>query len=113
MKQFLLIFFVFSYLSCLSQTTTITGRVTDASNNPMAGANIVIKGKVIGTVTDAKGNFELNTTQAPPFTIAVSMVGFKMSHYHCQAKKQLGEITPPRFCPYCGMYLIAREEERK
>jgi hypothetical protein len=35
-----------------------------------------------------------------------------MSHYNCQAKKQLGEITPPRFCPYCGMYLV-KEDEKK
>lgn len=57
--------------------TVVSGTVTDASDNPIAGVNILIKGKLTGTVTDAGGAFELNTSQEPPFTIIVSMIGFQ------------------------------------
>lgn len=77
MKHFTLLFLLFSFSAAFSQSTTITGTVTDAQNNPVAGANILVKGKVTGTVTDASGKFELNTTQSLPFTIIVSIVGFQ------------------------------------
>jgi outer membrane receptor protein involved in Fe transport len=64
-------------MAASGQSINITGTVTDETQSPVAGANILVKGKVTGTVTDAKGNFELNTTQEPPFTIIVSMVGFQ------------------------------------
>ncbi|MBT1703317.1 TonB-dependent receptor [Chryseosolibacter indicus] len=77
MKIIILILFLFSLNHTYCQTTKITGTVTDELNNPIVGANILLKGKVTGTATDVKGKFEFNTTQTPPFTIIVSMVGFQ------------------------------------
>ena len=78
MKQFILplLILIFLYSNALGQSTRIAGTVTDEQTNPVAGANILVKGKVTGTVTDAAGKFELLTTQTFPFTIVVSMVGF-------------------------------------
>jgi len=57
--------------------TTISGTVTDAeTKETLVGVNIIVKGKVIGTITDLSGNFTLNVNQAPPFTLVFSMVGF-------------------------------------
>jgi len=57
--------------------TTISGTVTDAdSKETLVGVNIIVKGKVIGTITDLSGKFTLNVNQAPPFTLVFSMVGF-------------------------------------
>jgi outer membrane receptor protein involved in Fe transport len=77
MKHYILLLFLFSCSASFCQSTTVTGTVTDENNNPVAGANILVKGKVTGTVTDATGKFELNTTQSLPFTIIVSIVGFQ------------------------------------
>jgi outer membrane receptor protein involved in Fe transport len=77
MKKFILLLLLFSFSTAFSQSTKITGTVTDRQSNPVAGANILVKGKVTGTVTDATGKFELNTTQSFPFTIIVSIVGFQ------------------------------------
>ncbi len=54
---------------------TISGRVTDASGEPLVGATVNIKGTVIGTITDIEGNF---TLQAPDdaSTILVSYIGY-------------------------------------
>lgn len=57
--------------------TTISGTVIDAdSKETLVGVNIIVKGKVIGTITDLSGKFTLNVNQEPPFTLVFSMVGF-------------------------------------
>lgn len=57
--------------------TTISGTVTDAdTKETLVGVNILVKGKVIGTITDLSGKFTLNVAQNPPFTLIFSMVGF-------------------------------------
>lgn len=77
MKHYILVFLLLSLHTVFGQSTSVTGTVTDEADDPVAGANILIKGKVTGTVADANGNFTLTTTQATPFTIIVSMVGFQ------------------------------------
>ncbi|MEM7551761.1 MAG: TonB-dependent receptor [Bacteroidota bacterium] len=57
--------------------TTISGTIIEASSGePLVGVNIVVKGKVIGTITDFDGNFELSTKEAPPLTLVFSIIGF-------------------------------------
>ncbi|WP_319592415.1 TonB-dependent receptor [uncultured Draconibacterium sp.] len=56
------------------QERVITGIVIDATDHPLPGATVVVKGTTIGTITDEKGNFILsipsNTT-----TLVVSFIG--------------------------------------
>lgn len=60
-----------------AQTTTVSGTVTEEkSKETLVGVNIVVKGKVIGTITDLNGKFTLRVNQAPPMTLIFSMVGF-------------------------------------
>jgi iron complex outermembrane receptor protein len=57
--------------------TTISGTVTDAdTKETLVGVNIIVKGKVIGTITDLEGKFTLNVAQEPPLTLVFSMVGY-------------------------------------
>ena len=42
-----------------AQTRTVTGKVTDASGNPVPNASVMIKGTRTGTTTNASGNFSL------------------------------------------------------
>lgn len=64
--------------SLVMAQTSISGKVTDPSNGaPLAGVNIVVKGKVVGTVTDADGNFSLKVNDAPPITLVFSFVGYR------------------------------------
>ncbi|GGF26656.1 membrane protein [Echinicola rosea] len=69
--------FVIGISAALAQETTIKGTVKDATTaETLIGVNILVKGKVVGTVTDLDGNFSLTVQQAPPLTLVVSMVGF-------------------------------------
>lgn len=61
----------------VSAQTTITGKITDpGTQEPVAGANVTLKGKVNSTITDTEGNFKLTTTSKPPFTLTVYGTGY-------------------------------------
>lgn len=71
-----LIFLIFCSLTSFGQTV-ISGTVTDAGNSePLAGVSIVVKGKVIGTITNANGEFKLDVKENPPLTLVFSFVGY-------------------------------------
>ncbi len=59
----ILFLFIFSHTSICFAQITLTGKVTDAKNNPVGFANISIFGTYEGTVTDDSGRFELHTGQ--------------------------------------------------
>ncbi len=54
---------------------TVSGTVTDTSGNPLAGVNLVVKSKNIGTISDLDGSFSI--TADPTDVLIFSMVGFK------------------------------------
>lgn len=73
----LIMIFLLCYDLAFSQTN-ITGKVIEASTNePLIGVSIQVKGKIIGTITDTDGKFNLATNSVPPFTLVVSSVGFE------------------------------------
>ncbi|RIV32791.1 TonB-dependent receptor [Flagellimonas lutimaris] len=59
---------------------TITGKVTDAKNNPIEGANIYLEGTYDGASSDENGNFSFETTEEGLQTLIVSMLSYE-SHY--------------------------------
>ena len=62
----------------LAQGTQIFGTITDGgSGNPLPGVNILVKGTVLGTVTDLDGNFSLSVQSSPPLILQVSSVGYE------------------------------------
>ena len=74
------IFFAFVMLASATMLaqTTITGVVKDAqTGETLLGANIKVSGKALGTTSDFDGKFLLKVNDAPPFTIEISMLGFK------------------------------------
>ena len=42
-----------------AQQKTISGKITDAGNNPLPGVSVVVKGTTVGTVSDVDGNYNL------------------------------------------------------
>ena len=65
-------------LAELYAQTTISGKVSDtASSETLAGVSIVVKGQVIGTISDTDGQFSLKVSTPPPFTLLFSFVGYR------------------------------------
>lgn len=52
----------------------ITGSVIDTNGDPIIGANVTIKGKSIGTITDMDGHFMLNVPVGS--TLQITYIGF-------------------------------------
>ncbi|MDP5060566.1 MAG: TonB-dependent receptor, partial [Maribacter sp.] len=63
------------------------------NNEPIPGANIVIVGTTIGTVTDFDGNFNLATSEVPPFKIEVSSIGYTSTKESITSASQTITIT--------------------
>ncbi len=67
----------FATSTAFAQSTNISGVVKESgSEEPIAGVNIIVKGLVIGTITDPDGEFNLKVNQAPPLSLVFSFVGY-------------------------------------
>lgn len=61
-------------LFTMQEKIEITGRVVDMTGEPLPGANIIEKGTMNGTITDADGTFSLQVDSDG--TLVISYVGF-------------------------------------
>src|SRR5689334_13243511 len=74
LKPTLTFLMLFILAQGFSQTKTITGKVTDSTNNPLQGATVNAGDAKHSVLTDANGNFTLNAP-ANATSIQVSYVG--------------------------------------
>ncbi len=72
---FILFTFQLFVMSVAAQPATITGTITDADGETIIGANIMIKGTTIGTISDVNGQFTLDVDD-PSVTLVISFVGY-------------------------------------
>ncbi|MFT3822577.1 MAG: SusC/RagA family TonB-linked outer membrane protein [Chitinophagaceae bacterium] len=91
-RQYLSVFLTFSLLIITTvvhaqqNNIDLSGRVIDkATNQPLAGATVHIKGTTHEVLTDEKGNFYFLTGQKLPVTYVISYVG-----YQAQERTQTG-----------------------
>jgi outer membrane receptor protein involved in Fe transport len=76
MKNFFFVLFVLAGWTTALGQTTVRGKVVDANSEPIPGANVVVVGKAEGAIADFDGNFVLQTSENPPFTVRVTSIGF-------------------------------------
>lgn len=63
------------FLSVVAQDKVVTGRITDASGVPLAGASVMVKGTTTGTQTNNEGRFSLRVASSAT-TLVISSVGY-------------------------------------
>jgi iron complex outermembrane receptor protein len=61
----------------VAQRATIQGRIVDENNQPLAGANVILNGTILGASSDDSGAFQITNVPSGSFTIIVSVIGFK------------------------------------
>lgn len=73
-----------------SQTSKniIQGKILDEHDQPMPGVNVLFKGTLFGTVTNAEGNFSLNRPSGGKILV-VSMIGYKTQEVEIGEKTEL------------------------
>ena len=93
-KNFLLFaFLAFSSATMVAQTT-VDGTVKDSdTGETLPGANIKIENKAVGTTTDFDGNFVLKVTENLPFTLEISVLGYKMKKVEVTENNQTIDVT--------------------
>ncbi len=61
---------------------TISGKLTDSSNNhALAGAALKVKEGKGGTIANEDGSFQLKTSVRPPFTLIVTALGYNTQEF--------------------------------
>ncbi|HLG35729.1 MAG TPA: TonB-dependent receptor [Bacteroidia bacterium] len=76
MKKYKIILHLFLFPVC-AFAQTLQGKITDTQSEPLTGANIVWAGTTIGTVTDAKGQFEITLQNITDKKLVISFVGYR------------------------------------
>ncbi|PLX32123.1 MAG: hypothetical protein C0600_03665, partial [Ignavibacteria bacterium] len=71
------VLFLFLLLtSAAAQTGSLSGIVTDAGGEPLVGANISIRGTVLGAASDIDGRYVIRRIPAGSYSVACSMIGY-------------------------------------
>ncbi|WP_296113123.1 TonB-dependent receptor [uncultured Alistipes sp.] len=61
-----------------SRAVSVTGRVTDASGQPIVGASVIVRGTTVGVSTDTEGRFALEVpSPVASQTLEVSYLGYE------------------------------------
>lgn len=72
----LLCFFLFAVVNTVSaQGFQVSGKVSDASGNPLPGVSVIVKSTTTGTSTDTNGEYSLNAPSSDA-TLSFSFIGF-------------------------------------
>ncbi|MEZ4914105.1 MAG: carboxypeptidase-like regulatory domain-containing protein [Chitinophagales bacterium] len=90
-KLYLLILLLLGTLSSFAQDRNISGVVTDANSEPLIGANVVVKGTTIGTITDLDGSYSL-VLPSKYTTLVVSYVGYLEQEVTVGASNQVNVV---------------------
>ncbi|WP_106830811.1 SusC/RagA family TonB-linked outer membrane protein [Parabacteroides pacaensis] len=74
--------------SVSQQQEKVSGIITDEQNLPVIGANVVVKGYTLGTVTDMDGAFTISLP-TPNATLVISYIGYETQEIPVNGKKTL------------------------
>ena len=74
-KIALMALLIMSVHNVLSQTTTVSGTVTDETGSPLPGASVVVSGTTNGTQTDFDGNYTISDVSSDG-TLVFSYIGY-------------------------------------
>ena len=74
---FLLLFAAFGFpLAAQAQTGTVSGRVTDAKNEGIPGATVLIEGTSLGSSSNVDGSYSIPNVPTGAQTLVISFVGY-------------------------------------
>ena len=94
MKKYILVFLLFIPLFSIAQSTgSIVGKLIDKEYNdePLAFANVLIKGTTTGTISDIDGLYSFEDLAPGPYTLVFSFVGYETQEIN--ATVEAGKVT--------------------
>jgi TonB-linked SusC/RagA family outer membrane protein len=90
MKRILFILFCLPLMANITfAQITVTGTVTSATDNdPIPGANVVIRGTTIGTITNVEGNYTLSNVPSEA-TLVFSFIGMQTQEIYVDGRSEI------------------------
>lgn len=82
-----LILLVSSFIQ-LNAQTTVTGKVVDYTDSPLAAVSVTEKGTTTGTATDSSGNYSISVTD-PNATLVFSSLGYETQSIALNGRTEL------------------------
>ncbi len=95
-----------------AQNKTVTGKVTDEKNSPVAGASVVVKGTKIGTSTDAAGAFRISVPSSAT-TLMISYVGYTSEEVSISSASDVSVSLKPENSTLNDVVVIGYGTSRK
>lgn len=74
----------------VQQQKSISGTVKDSKGEAIIGANVLVKGSTVGTITDIDGNFQLNVPNNA--TLVISFIGYTTKEVPVTGKREFAII---------------------
>ncbi|MEL6720544.1 MAG: carboxypeptidase-like regulatory domain-containing protein, partial [Bacteroidota bacterium] len=82
---------LFTFGAAMAQFTA-SGTVTDSNNEPLIGATVLVKGTVVGTVTDFNGNFSIKVPDSEG-TLLISYTGYSSKEVEVSSSNATVNLT--------------------
>ena len=87
---------LFSHLLAFGQQKTVTGKVTDNTNEPLPGVSIVIEGTSSGVVTDFDGNYSITLPEGQD-VLSFSFIGYENQRVPVGSRNHLNIVLESSF----------------
>lgn len=79
MRKHLFILMLNAMLICRisAQTAEIIGRIVEADDRPLIGANVYLEGTILGSATDNDGVFQISGVPEGRYSLVVNLIGYR------------------------------------
>jgi len=91
----------------------VKGRVADEKGKPLAGVSIQLKGTLIGTSTDANGEFQMNVPENSSLLLVFSFVGMQSQEINVRGKSEVNILLQTKELPQQEVVIVGYTSQRK
>ncbi|MEO7834823.1 MAG: carboxypeptidase-like regulatory domain-containing protein, partial [Ginsengibacter sp.] len=118
MRLTVFIFLLFTSISSFAQkkTASVSGRVIDENENPVAGVAVIILGKQNGILSSDSGSFQIEVPAEKTFALVFSHSGFReeqKNFYLSSGEEEQLSVKLTRISKTLETVVITDEKERK
>ena len=89
------VLFMAFFANISAQTGTIKGIVETADGHPAELVNVSLLNTTVGTVTDSKGEYEINNVKSGLYTLVISYVGLETKQLKVEVVSGETTSVPP------------------
>src|ERR1043166_7734784 len=87
------VFLLFSFVTTIAQTKTVTGRVTKENGDPLSGVTVSVKGTKTVTLTNNDGRYSITAPDKPNTVLVFTYVGNKTQSLNISGKTSTMDVV--------------------